>query len=55
MTQIHTAVHIEQPIEEVYDFVTTPSNWPQWHPSSIAVTGNSDHALENFRESLKLM
>lgn len=46
VTKIETAVHIKRAIDDIYDFVTTPSNWPQWHPSSIAVTGDSTHSLE---------
>lgn len=46
MTRIYTAVHIDRPPAELFDFVTTPGNWPQWHPSSLHVTGASDHSLE---------
>lgn len=28
MTQIYKAVQINIPIEEVFDYVTTPGNWP---------------------------
>ncbi len=45
MTSITTAIHIERAVDEVFDFVTTPGNWPQWHPSSLQVTGATDHSL----------
>lgn len=44
-TYIHTVVDIERPASEVFDYVTTPGNWPRWHPSSLAVRGNIDHSL----------
>lgn len=43
MTRIFSSTYIACPVEEVYNFVTTPGNWPSWHPSSIAVTGDADH------------
>lgn len=45
MTRIYTAVHIDRSPAELYDFVTTPGNWPQWHPSSLGVRGATDHSL----------
>jgi len=45
MTRINTAAEIAHPIEGVFDYVTTPANWPQWHPSSLAVSGATDHSL----------
>ena len=26
--------------------MTTPGNWPEWHPSSLGVSGATDHSLE---------
>ncbi len=46
MTRIYTTIHIRNPIEQVFDYVTTPANWPQWHPSSLGVSGAADHSLE---------
>ena len=37
--RIVTTAHLRRPIEEVFDFLTTPANWPRWHPSSLSVTG----------------
>ena len=44
MTRIFTTIEIRQPIEPVYDFVTTAGNWPRWHPASLGVTGATDHS-----------
>ncbi|MCZ7574518.1 MAG: SRPBCC family protein [Ardenticatenaceae bacterium] len=46
MTRIVTSALIHKPIEQVFDYVTTPGNWPQWHPSSLAVSGAAQHSLE---------
>jgi uncharacterized protein YndB with AHSA1/START domain len=43
-TRIFTTVAIQRSPEEVFEFVTTPGNWPRWHPSSLAVTGAADHS-----------
>lgn len=45
-TRIYTAVTIERPIDMVFEYVTTPANWPKWHPASLAVRGATDHPLE---------
>ena len=45
MTRIYTTTQINRPIEQVYEFVTTPDHWPQWHPSSLGVTADTDHSL----------
>ena len=37
---------IKRPLAEVYEYVTTPGNWPDWHPSSLGVSGQTDHSLE---------
>lgn len=46
MTRIYTAIQIERPVAEVFAFVTTPANWPQWHPSSLGVSAGADHSLQ---------
>jgi uncharacterized protein YndB with AHSA1/START domain len=46
MTRIYTPISIPLPIETVFDYATTPGNWPQWHPSSLGVSGATDHSLE---------
>lgn len=45
-TRIYTVVTIERPIDMVFEYVTTPANWPKWHPASLAVRGATDHPLE---------
>lgn len=45
MTRIFNSVVIDRPVATVFEFVTTPGNWPQWHPSSLGVTGAVDHSL----------
>jgi uncharacterized protein YndB with AHSA1/START domain len=45
MTRICNSIQISRPIEQVFDFITTPANWLQWHPASVSVSGNADHSL----------
>jgi uncharacterized protein YndB with AHSA1/START domain len=44
--RIVTTVHINLPPEQVFDFVTTPGQWPLWHPFSLKVSGEVDHPLD---------
>ncbi|MPW16531.1 SRPBCC family protein [Paraburkholderia sp. CNPSo 3157] len=44
-TRIVTVELIARPRTAVFDYVTTPAHWPAWHPSSLAVTGATDHSL----------
>lgn len=32
MSRIYTTIHIRRPVEQVFDYVTAPANWPKWHP-----------------------
>ncbi|MES2257555.1 MAG: SRPBCC family protein [Pseudomonadota bacterium] len=43
--RIHNAVQIERAPADVFNYVTTPANWPRWHPSSLAVQGDAGHPL----------
>ncbi|TDN61601.1 uncharacterized protein YndB with AHSA1/START domain [Paraburkholderia sp. BL10I2N1] len=45
-TRIVTVTSIERPDTLVFDYVTTPTHWPVWHPSSLAVSGATDHSLD---------
>jgi hypothetical protein len=45
-TRIHTSVSIGRDPDVVFAYVTTPANWPKWHPSSLAVSGTTDHPLD---------
>jgi uncharacterized protein YndB with AHSA1/START domain len=46
MSRIYTTAYIKRPIEQVYEYVTTPGSWPQWHLSSLGVDGDTDHSLQ---------
>jgi Polyketide cyclase / dehydrase and lipid transport len=45
VTQIVVAINIHRPIGAVFNYITTPVNWPVWHPASRAVSGAVDHSL----------
>jgi hypothetical protein len=45
MSVVVTRSAVRVPQHELFEFVTTPANWPLWHPSSLAVTGKADHSL----------
>ncbi|MHB9834236.1 SRPBCC family protein [Paraburkholderia terrae] len=44
-TRIVTIMPIARESTAVFDYVTTPAHWPAWHPSSLSVTGATDHSL----------
>jgi uncharacterized protein YndB with AHSA1/START domain len=45
MTRIYTTATIACPLEALFDYVTTPAHWPEWHPSSLGVSDSADHSL----------
>ena len=45
MTRVISTIRIRRDIADVFDFLTTPKNWPEWHPASISVAGSTDHSL----------
>lgn len=45
MGRIVSVVTIARPIEEVFEFASTPGNWPLWHPSSRSVGSGAEHPL----------
>lgn len=45
MTRIYTTIEIARPVGVVFEYVTTPANWPAWHPSSLGVSQGADHSL----------
>ncbi|MCE4058763.1 SRPBCC family protein [Pandoraea sputorum] len=56
-THVVTVVTLRAPPQAVYDYVTTPANWPKWHPASLAVQGMTDHPLtvgEEVAEEFRL-
>lgn len=48
---IHEEIVIARAAPDVFDFVTRPGNWPQWHPSSLAVSGATDHPLQKGEQA----
>jgi uncharacterized protein YndB with AHSA1/START domain len=46
VTRICKSIRIQTPVEEVFEYVTTPGTWPAWHPSSLGVDGATNHSLE---------
>lgn len=46
MTTIITTATILRPPVMVYDYVTTPAHWLDWHPSSLGISGATDHPLQ---------
>jgi uncharacterized protein YndB with AHSA1/START domain len=50
VTRIRTTIRVDEPAERLFEYVTTPGNWPAWHPSSLGVSGATDHSLEPGEE-----
>jgi uncharacterized protein YndB with AHSA1/START domain len=46
MSRIVGTTTIARSPGDAFDFATTPRNWPAWHPSSLSVTGTTDHSLD---------
>src|SRR5208337_1779995 len=44
-SHIVSTIRIHREMADVFDFLTTPKNWPEWHPASISVAGSTDHSL----------
>lgn len=44
-TRVANAIVIARTPDAVFAYVTTPANWPKWHPASAAVSGATDHSL----------
>jgi hypothetical protein len=44
-TEIRTVIWINRSATDVFAYVTTPGHWPDWHPSSLGVSGATDHSL----------
>ena len=45
MAQIFTSIEIARPIDEVFEYITTPAHWPEWHTTALGVSGAIDHSL----------
>jgi uncharacterized protein YndB with AHSA1/START domain len=46
VSSIRTEGTIARAPADVFDYATTPRHWPEWHPSSLGVTGAIDHSME---------
>ena len=46
MTTVVTETIIRSPAQAVYDYVTTPRYWLVWHPSSLGLSGVTEHSLQ---------
>jgi len=44
-TRVANSIVIARQPDAVYAYVTTPANWPKWHPASLRVSGAIDHPL----------
>lgn len=44
MTKILTEIFIARPVAEVYEHITTATNWTAWHPATLSVDGAADHS-----------
>lgn len=44
-TEVRTAAAINRAPDDVFTYVTTPGHWPDWHLSSLGVSGATDHSL----------
>ncbi len=44
-SHVVSTIRIRREVADVFDFLTTPKNWPRWHPASISVAGATDHSL----------
>src|ERR1700682_418885 len=42
LARVVSTVRIRREISDVFEFFTTPKNWPEWHPASISVAGAGD-------------
>src|SRR5215469_7414461 len=47
---IRTVIWINRAASDVFTYVTTPGHWPEWHPSSLGVSGATDHSLQMGEE-----
>jgi uncharacterized protein YndB with AHSA1/START domain len=45
MAKIRTVETIRRSPADVFAYVTVPARWPEWHPSSLRVSGTADRSL----------
>lgn len=56
MPTLQHEILIARPLEQVFDYVSTPGRWPEWHPSSLRLEAGADHPLtagEPFEEDIR--
>ena len=44
-SEVRTVISINRAMDAIFTYVTTPGHWPDWHPSSLGVSGATDHSL----------
>jgi uncharacterized protein YndB with AHSA1/START domain len=52
-TRIVDRAEIAAPPERVFAYVTTPANWPRWHPQSRAVSGVVDRTPQPGEKTIE--
>jgi uncharacterized protein YndB with AHSA1/START domain len=58
MPRIFNSIEINRPIDEVYEYITTPAHWPDWHTTALSVSGATERSLdlgESVNEEVKVM
>ena len=57
MSRTENQIYIELPPQRVYDYVSTPAKWPEWHPSSLWLDSGADQPLgagARFEEDVRV-
>jgi len=55
-TRLFHRIRIAHPPQQVFDYVTTPALWPEWHPSSLRLGTGADRPLKagtHFEEDVR--
>jgi hypothetical protein len=45
MPHIQHSIVIRKPAAQIFDYLTTPKHWPDFHPASLEETGATEHPL----------
>ncbi len=45
MNRMQHEILIHQPVADVFDYVSTPGRWPEWHPSSLRLEAGAEAPL----------
>lgn len=46
MACIQHSILIRKPAVRIFDYLTTPKHWPDFHPASLEETGATEHPLQ---------